>query len=93
MSGEFLLISMLRHFVHAELFEVVVGELSVEEGEAAATEVGDEVDEADFAGVGAAAGGEGEHGLAAEDSTEGEAVEAADEGERVRRCRGAGVRR
>ena len=66
-------------FEGAELFEVGVGELGVEEGEASGAEVVDEGDEADFAGVGAAEVGAGEHGLAAEDRAEGDAVEPADE--------------
>lgn len=53
--------------------------LGVEEFEAAGTQVGDEVDEADFAGVRAAEFGAGEHGFAAEDRADGEAVEPADE--------------
>lgn len=67
-------------FEGAELFEVGVGELGVEEGEAAGAEVVDEGDEADLAGVGAAEVGAGEHGLAAEDRADAYAVEPADEG-------------
>ena len=66
-------------FFHAELGDVVVGDLGVEDREAAGAEVVDEVDEADFAGVGAAEVGAVEHGFAAEDAAEGDAVETADE--------------
>ena len=66
-------------FFHAELGDVVVGDLGVEEREASGAEVVDEVDEADFAGVGAAEVGAVEHGFAAEDAAEGDAVETADE--------------
>lgn len=71
---------LVGDFDDAELLHVGVGQLGVQEGKAACAEVVPEVQEAGFAGVGAAEVWEGEHALAEECRAEVNAVEATDEG-------------
>lgn len=63
----------------AELLHVIVGVLRVEQFKAAVVEPVDEVDEADFGGVGAAEVGAREHGFAEERAVDMDAVQPADE--------------
>ncbi len=70
---------------------MVICELSVEELKAPGAQVRDEVNQADLAGVCTAEVGAMEHGFAAEDFSEREAVEAADEN--LGMCRGVEMAR
>ncbi len=56
-----------------------VCELSIEEGEASASKVSNEVDKADLARVGTSAIGAREHGFAGEEPSEGDSIEPPDE--------------
>lgn len=73
--GELLEVVGAGDVLDAELFEVGVHELGIEQDVAASSEVFDEFDEAGLGGVGLPA----EHGLAEERAADADAVESADE--------------